>query len=316
MHSDNTPPECGAQEAWISLMSTPEVSGERPGRDPRTLPITFSIVGVQKGATSTLYGMLGSHRRIARGPTKERHFFDDETRSWDPPDYRDYHTTTRKKRVRLSGDATPIYLFWPNALRRMRAYDPDMLLIASFRDPIERAFSQWSMERGRKVPLPDFGKAIADERFTALPEEMPEGQGIRKGALRTRTLVARGLYGAQLRRGLELFDRDNWLLLDFREFLGEPEATLDRVTDFLAIERFRTYPELEKRNSSPDDHEGVPPSGDDLARLAELYGDDLAEFGRLSGLDTSAWSTSRILAGDLDPGELADKLARRAGLLR
>lgn len=285
-------------------------------RAERQLPITFSIVGVQKGATSTLYGMLGSHRRIARGPVKERHFFDDETRSWDPPDYGDYHTVTRKRRIRVAGDATPIYLFWPQALQRMQAYNPDMKLIASFRDPIERAFSQWSMERGRRIPLPDFGKAIDDERFTDVPLTMPEGRGVRRGAMRTRTVVARGLYGRQLRRGLELFDRKQWLLLDFREFLGDPAGTLDRVTDFLRVERFRTHPELQKRNASPDDHEGEPPTGPDITRLAEFYADDLADFTELSGLDTSSWATSRILAGDLDPAELAEKLARRAGLIK
>lgn len=298
-------------------MGVAGASTDKPESVTRTLPITFSIVGVQKGATSTLYGMLGSHRRIARGPAKERHFFDDETRSWDPPDYSGYHTETRKRRIRIAGDATPIYLFWPEALERMHAYNPDMLLIASFRDPIERAFSQWSMERGRKVPLPDFGAAIEDERFNAVPEVMPSGEGVRRGALRTRTLVARGLYGRQLRRGLELFDdREQWLLMDFREFLGDHRATLDRVTDFLGIERFRSYPELQKRNSSPDNHTGVPPTGDDLARLAEYYGDDLAEFTELSGIDTATWATSRILAGDLDPAELAEKLSRRAGLIR
>lgn len=297
-------------------MGVSSAPSEESARTSRSLPITFSIVGVQKGATSTLYGMLGSHRRIARGPAKERHFFDDETRSWDPPDYSDYHTVTAKSRIRIAGDATPIYLFWPRALERMRAYNPEMRLIASFRDPIERAFSQWSMERGRKVPLPDFGAAIEDERFIDVPATMPEGRGARRGALRTRTLVGRGLYGRQLRRGLDLFDRDQWLLLDFREFLGDPSATLDRVTDFLGVERYRKYPELQKRNASPDNHEGLPPTGEDLARLADLYAEDLADFTELSGLDTSAWSTARILAGSLDPAELADKLSRRAGLIR
>ncbi|MGH3357227.1 MAG: hypothetical protein ACRDO7_00385 [Nocardioidaceae bacterium] len=297
-------------------MGVASASTDEPRSEARSLPITFSIVGVQKGATSTLYGMLGSHRRIARGPAKERHFFDDESRTWDPPDYSDYHTPTTKPRIRIAGDATPIYLFWPNALERMHAYNPEMLLIASFRDPIERAFSQWSMERGRKVPLPDFGAAIEDERFNAVPEAMPSGQGVRRGGLRTRTLVGRGLYGQQLRRGFELFgDRAQWLLLDFREFLGEPKATLDRVTDFLGIERYRSYPELQKRNASPDNHTGVPPTGDDIARLAEFYADDLAEFTELSSLDTSSWATRRILAGDLDPAELAEKLSRRAGLI-
>ena len=42
-----------------------------------------------------------------------------------------------------------------------------------------------------------------------------------------------------------------------------------------------------------------------------LYADDLAVFDQLSGLDTSDWPTTRILAGTLDPAELAAKLATK-----
>lgn len=287
-----------------------------PARAMRQVPMTFAIVGVQKAATSTLYRMLARHPRIAGGRVKERHFFDDETRSWDPPDYASYHRKTRTERFEVAGDATPIYLFWPNALDRMRAYNPDMSLIAIFRDPIDRAFSQWSMERGRNPEFPDFGAAIGDERFSGLPAQVGPGRGERRGMLRTRSIVGRGLYGGQLRRGLDLFDRSQWLLLDFQKFLFAPGATLDRATDFLDLRRFRKHPEPQERNVSPTDLDGVPPSGDDLAKLAEWYAADLAEFTELSGLDTSGWSTSRILAGSLDPAELAEKLARRAGLIR
>ena len=41
-----------------------------------TLPITFALIGVQKGATSTIAFYLLRHRHVARGERKERHFFD------------------------------------------------------------------------------------------------------------------------------------------------------------------------------------------------------------------------------------------------
>lgn len=276
-------------------------------------PITFSVVGVQKAATTTLYTLLGRHRRIVRGDIKERHFFDDETRSWDPPDYADYHTIPTKEVQRIAGDVTPIYLFWPRALERMRDYNPDMRLIAIFRDPIERAFSQWSMERARDDAYPDFGDIVCDERFARLPDA--EAAAGRDVTIRTRTLVARGLYGAQVRRGLECFDRDQWLMFDFRDLIRDPAPVLDRVTDFLGIERYRNYPTLKQRHAGKSDHHGAPPTGDVIRELAKLYEPDLAEFAELSSIDVSSWPTSRIIAGELDPGDLAERLARRAGLL-
>ncbi|UYM07450.1 sulfotransferase family protein [Solicola gregarius] len=277
------------------------------------LPITFSVVGVQKAATTTLYTLLGRHRRIVRGEIKERHFFDDETLEWDPPDYADYHAIPTKPWHRIAGDMTPIYLFWPRALERMRDYNPDMRLIASFRDPIERAFSQWSMERDRDPFFPDFDDVIADDRFAALPAAAAADS--RDVTIRTHTLAARGLYGQQVRRGLECFDRDQWLMFDFRDLVGEPTSTLDRVTDFLGIDRYRRYPSLTRSHAGTSDHRGAPPSGDAIRALADLYGPDLADFEALSGVDTSPWPTSKVLAGDLDPGDLAAQLAKRAGLV-
>src|SRR5215203_4509645 len=124
------------------------------------LPVSFAIVGVQKAATSTLHTMLVRHRHIARGDAKELHFFDDERLDWSAPDYRRYAVRRTHPGQRIAGDATPSYIWWPGALGRMHRYNPDMRLIASFRDPIERAFSQWSMERHRQPSYPGFSESI------------------------------------------------------------------------------------------------------------------------------------------------------------
>jgi hypothetical protein len=55
---------------------------------------------------------------------------------------------------------------------------------------------------------------------------------------------------------------------------------------------------------------------EDMLKLAERFAPDLPLFEKLSGIDTSRWATSRILAGTLDPAELAEKLGKKAGLLR
>jgi hypothetical protein len=60
---------------------------------------------------------------------------------------------------------------------------------------------------------------------------------------------------------------------------------------------------------------GTAPTASDLVSLAHLYAADLAVFGQLSGLDISEWPTTRILAGTLDPEELAAKLATKVAPL-
>lgn len=278
----------------------------------RQLPISFSVVGVQKAATSTLYKMLTRHREVAGGHEKEIRFFMEEARDWDDPDYSTYCRPAEHPAVRVAGDATPAYIFWPRALERMHRYNPGMRLIATFRDPVERAFSEWSMQRTRDAGFPDLPEAV--RRFSArhVPNEISRESPPYE--VRRQALVTRGLYGQQLERGLRHFPREQWLLIGFRDFLTHHTSTLDRVTDHIGVHRYRRYPGLQHRGATASGHAGRPPSADDVRHLVELYADDLALFARLSGLDVSRWPTTRVLSGDLDVAEFSDLLSRKLGL--
>ena len=283
------------------------------GRADRRLPISFSIVGVQKAATSSLYRMLVAHPAVAGGPEKEMRFFIDEDRDWAVPDYSEYARAAKSSAVTIAGDATPAYFFWPQALERMQRYDPQLRLLVTLRDPIERAVSQWSMERSYRPEFPDLPESVDAFADDMLPAEVPTGT--RPGRLRKQSLFTRGLYGQQLRRGLALFPRDQWLVLDFLDVFSQHEATLDAVTDFLGIDRFAEYPPILHRNQTPTDHVGAGLTVENVERLVELYRPDLAELTELSGLDTSRWSTSRVLAGELGADELAAKINGKLGLV-
>lgn len=281
--------------------------------DPDILPISFGIVGVQKAATSTLHSMLVRHRHIARGDAKELHFFDDERLDWSAPDYRHYGVRRTARSQRIAGDATPSYIWWPHALERLHRYNPDLKLVATFRDPIERAFSQWSMERKRQPSYPSFSRSIQIFGDLSLMHGLPPGKTSRE--MRREAMVVRGLYGAQLRRGLSIYERSQWHLVPFRRFVGEPHAVLDDLATFLGIGPWHQYP-TQRENPTPRDQVGAPPTADDMSRLAEVYADDLAEFATLSGFDVSTWPTALIAAGTLSPADLASQLARKVGLLR
>ena len=272
------------------------------------MPYTFAIVGVQKGGTSTLSVTLNQHLLVCQPPEKERHYFDDETVDWSAPDYaRDYTAPRRAAVHRMMGDASPTYLYWPHALERMRAYDASLPLVAVFRDPLERLFSHWVMLRSRNLAWPDWPDFLTEWPHTALPDEVPTD--VRTMRWRHMTGLARGFYGAQLARGLELFPRRQWLLLEMRAMLGDFEATVHRTTDFLGLPRFERVPPLRNWHAGAEKVPGTAPTADDVGRLAELYAADLAVFEELSGLDTSAWPTRRVLDGTMEPRELADRFA-------
>ena len=278
------------------------------GTEP--VPIGFAIVGVQKAATSTLYRMLTKHPRIVGGPEKELRYFL-EKRDWSDPDYSAYCRPRLPAKADVAGDATPAYLFWPHALERMRDYRSDMRLMATFRDPVERAFSQWAMERSRHEDYPDLPEAMARYGADALPEQLPED---RPGPSLQRSLFARGRYGAQVERGLSIFPREQWLFLEFRELLSTPERALDRATDHLGLPRFGRYPGLIHRNATPTRNAGPAPTVTEFDRLVRGYADDLALFERLTDVDTSGWPTRQVLSGDLAVEELHARLCGKLGL--
>jgi hypothetical protein len=290
------------------------VQADPAGQAGDTIPVTFALVGVQKAATSTIAFYLLRHRQVSRGEKKERHFFDKDFLDWENPDYSHYHAPRRTPGQRITGDYTPAYLFWPQALQRMHRYSPDMRLIASFRDPIERAFSQWQMDFARHKNFPQFADAIREDTFETIPDRIPDGW--RPVHLRTRSLVARGFYGAQLERAFEIYpDRSRWLLLDFLDVVSDREGLLTRLTGFLGLSPFIEAPPSQVKNVSPV-VEARPPTADDMLRLAERFSPDLPLFEKLSGIDTARWATSRILAGTLDPAELSEKLGKKAGLIK
>jgi hypothetical protein len=241
---------------------------------------------VQKAGTTALFNYFECHPELAGAPLKETHFFDDETNvDWSDPNYEQYHeffpaTQTSK----LWFEATPIYIFWPRSLERIKEYNPDIKLVFLFRDPIERAWSHWCMEYARGGETLDFQSAIRGgrSRLQAHPINAPEW--------RVFSYVERGFYLDQITRVLSLFSREQILFLPSEHLLKYPEATLRRVTTFLGVAPFRSV-ESKRANVRTD----IPyPSicrPDDIAYLREIYAPGLSHFEALTKIDVSEWPT-------------------------
>ncbi|WP_299056285.1 sulfotransferase [uncultured Nocardioides sp.] len=270
----------------------------------------FSIVGVQKAATSTLYDLLIQHPEIVAAPKKERHFFDDNRRDWENEDYSSYRVRPRAEGEHLACDATPSYLFWPQALPRMSRYDPAMPLVACFRDPVERAFSHWNMDYVRRQGMKQFGQAVRMGRR----EKLPPWEDWRFPALRRRSTVVRGLYGLQLEKAFESFPREQWLLLEFRETVADLAGTCNRIVDHLGLAPYEPQELDAPRNVSSTSVEAEPLVAADIEVLVEELAPDLPRFVELSGIDVSAWPTQQLADGRLSPADMADKLNRKAGI--
>jgi len=245
--------------------------------------VSFLIGGVQKGGTTALFRYLEDIPSLSMAPVKETHFFDDEVNvDWSAPDYGRLHAAFPPPDGGKRGEATPIYIYWPNCLERVARYDPAMKLVFLFRDPVERAWSQWKMEFARGWETEPFAWCIREGRARV---DSPEAPGFH----RIYSYVERGFYAAQLEHALRLFPREQMLLLRSEDLDADPDGTLARICRFVGAPEPTGPVERRRELVAKDIDYGQPITPEDRALLREVFAEDTARFGALSGLDVSGW---------------------------
>jgi hypothetical protein len=239
--------------------------------------VGFLVAGVQKGGTTALFHYLDDLGSVQMAPAKEVHFFDDETGvDWDRPDYAALHAAFPVRDARPRGEATPIYLYWPNSLERIARYNPAMKLIFLFRDPVARAWSHWQMEYARGWESEPFAWCIREGRARVDSAEAP-------GFHRIHSYVERGFYGRQLERLFGLFPRDQVLLLASDALKADPGATLGRICAFLGVEP-PSGPVAQRRELVARDIDyGQTPTAADIDHLRGIFAEDQRRFAMLAG---------------------------------
>ena len=245
------------------------------------MPVNFFIAGVQKGGTTALDQFLRAHPQIQMAAVKEVHYFDDDSIDWKAPDYsrlKSFFDWSTLGHVR--GEATPIYLYWPNSLRRLQRYNRAAKLVIGLRHPSFRAFSHWRMEVARGLETLPFDEAIglqARARVSLAPG----------GVHRVFSYVERGLYSAQIAGMLNLFPRHQIFFYRTDELWQDHDRVVREVQSFLNVESDVVH---SRRYITPVDS-GAPgalsPAG--RARLDEIFAADICITASLTGLDLADW---------------------------
>jgi hypothetical protein len=240
--------------------------------------VGFVVIGAQKAGTTALFDHLSDDPRLNLSTVKETHFFDDETVDWSRPDYGAYHAYFDLTRSGPMGEATPIYVFWPDSLERLKAYNPDVRLILMLRDPVKRAFSHWQMEYARGVETLPFAQAIREGRGRL------DGKAPNHPDRRVFTYVERGFYGAQLEHLLNLFPREQLLVLRADDLRRDPTEVLARVYPFLGLAAPEGLAAPREVHVARAMDYGSILTQDDVDYLRTLYAADLDRLDVLAGI--------------------------------
>jgi hypothetical protein len=175
---------------------------------------SFLIVGPQKCATTWLYNCLYEHPDVLMPETDSVHYFDmfyHKHESW----YRNHFS--RYDGEQVVGEETPTYIRDEKAPERIGETLPDVKLIFTFRNPIDRAYSHWWHEKSKDKHSFEF-------------EEVLENYDL------FQNWIVPGFYHRHLSRYMDYVPEENIKICLFDDLVENDLAYVQDVYDFLGVD--------------------------------------------------------------------------------
>jgi sulfotransferase family protein len=227
--------------------------------------LDFFVIGAAKAGTTALHSLLDAHPQLYLPEGKELPYF--------VVAEHDYYDTAaeffadafeEREEGQLCGTVTPQYLYGtllgpeaPERMagappeqaipRRIREAYPDVRLIAVLRDPVARARSYHRMSRMRGHENRPFDEAVAELLRPDALAESRQRPNVRN------SYVALGEYGRLLQGYLDVFPREQLLVLFHDELERDPAAVCERVFAFLGVDPSFRPPGLGQRHNEGAD---------------------------------------------------------------
>lgn len=224
----------------------------------RRLP-DFIMIGAQKSGTTSFFTYLTQHPQVLKNPLnyKELYFFN--TYYERGLNYY-HHFFPLNWRRGLVGEATTTYLHSLEAPARIARDIPNVKLLLTLRDPVERAISHYyhHVKRGRET-------RTLDEAFDeGLLRQFNEGNLLDDGF--TYRYLNNGDYATHLENWQRYFPAERFLINAAEQMFKHPQQVYDRACEFLGLEKL-AMPNFKVRNqgSKREDTQGVE------RRLFEFY---------------------------------------------
>ena len=178
-------------------------------------------IGAQKSGTSYLYQLIKQHKAVTFSGYKEiHHFSEDMAYKRGTGVFLKYFKPHEE--TEYLADFTPEYMHKHEVVRRIsEEFGEQARIIVIMRDPVKRAFSNYIMaySRGRERRL-----------FSDIVNDVILGSG-------TNHIIERGLYAKHLDNVYKYFSHDRVLLLVFEDFIKNTAENMEKVIEFLGIEK-------------------------------------------------------------------------------
>ncbi len=200
-------------------------------------PLDFLIIGAQKSGTTSLFKYLNQHPDIAMPADKEAPYFtNDELYSAGWQHYLENYFTGYDPGL-LWGTASPQYMSDLRAAERITRDLPDTRLIAILRNPIERAYSHYLMQKRRGLEERSFDSALdtllLQQSLNHARTHQPVFNATMNYEDESGHYLVLGEYGRILEAYRHYFERGQMLVIFMDELTGQPHKTVARVLEFI-----------------------------------------------------------------------------------
>ena len=134
-------------------------------------------------------------------------------------------------------------MYYPDVANQVYRTLPQVKLIVIFRNPVDRAYSQYRFSTRRGYEFVSFEEALEKESVR-MKKAKSDGLNHKKllsqnTVYRELSYTQRGLYARQLKIWLEHFQKSNILVLCTEELNNQPDSSLEKVTRFLGVSGFQ-----------------------------------------------------------------------------
>lgn len=241
-------------------------TGTRAVMRRKGTPPTFVVAGTRRGGSTSLYRMTASHPGVAPCRVKKgSHYFDvNHHRGWRWflgcfPALSD---------GRITGEASPYYMFHPLAAMRMAREVPDLRILVALRNPIDRAWSHYNYSLNNGVETLTFEEAVSQEaeRLDGEAERLVSDPRYPAPHLRHHSYLARGRYAEQLERLQTWISPERVHVLQTESLAAHPQREMDRVWRFLGLPSYTLTEEIRAKQQK---YAPMPPAM--RAELTEYF---------------------------------------------
>ena len=240
------------------------------------IKIDWFGIGCVRCGSSFIWRELSKHPEIYTTKAKELHYFNNIRKRSCNRYKRNFKKNEENK---LAGEYTPSYFYNKPAMRRINKFFPDAKLIISFRNPVERAFSNWKhATHFRRIPRMKFMESFEVER-----------------------IKDQGIYADRLKFLYSIVDKSQVHIIWHDELLNDTQATWNELQNFLGIkqiecsteryvfryEREKNYIRREKNLNKQK------PTPKEQAKWRKFYEKDIQKLEKITNKDLSHWRTPK-----------------------